>query len=46
MVLPIRFELTAYRLGGGRSIQLSYESSLDTLAKNSIFVNKKMADDD
>ena len=26
MVLSARFERTTYRLGGGRSIQLSYES--------------------
>ncbi len=30
MVLSARFERTTYRLGGGRSIQLSYESEMET----------------
>ena len=31
MVIPGRFELPAYRLGGGRSIQLSYGTMLNSM---------------
>ena len=31
LVIPGRFELPAYRLGGGRSIQLSYGTMLNML---------------